>query len=77
MAESARGYAESEQTPWFNGAVEKPVRIGRYRTSRQDIMHYGSAYSWWNGAAWEPFETWGQYHQAPKFVWRGLLEGVR
>lgn len=67
----ANGALEAELTPWFERGV-KPVRVGRYRTSRADIASYGSAYSWWNGVTWEPFESWGAYHDSLNFIWRGL-----
>lgn len=69
-------YPEAQLTPWFTKR-QKPHRVGVYRTSREDITHLGSAYSYWNGLKWESFENWGQYHSAYLFVWRGLISQRR
>jgi len=64
-------FPESALTPWFP-LPHNPSRPGVYRTSREDILVLGSAYSYWNGERWENFKNWGAYHGTVGFVWRGL-----
>lgn len=54
-----------------------PKKVGVYRTSRVDIMSYGSTYGFWDGVNWFRFKNWGDYTKAPNFIWQGCGESKR
>ena len=64
-------FPESAMTPWYPRPY-KPVRVGVYRTSREDITALGSSYSFWDGTRWQRYKGWCEYHDTSNFVWRGL-----
>lgn len=68
-------------TQWFDGAVDKPVRVGPYQRE-YPIQPELAAYCWWNGTffgcygdtpkeAKKHAHVWAASQELP---WRGLAE---
>lgn len=62
----------TERKNWYTSFDHEPSVPGIYQTAGINTFHLGSSYSYFDGDSWTKYRSWGDYHNANLFLWRGI-----